>query len=81
MTRSFIVMVSLLLCSCATSLSQAPQLPKVQMEGKRLADIESTKLELEEQRIAENKEAYERQRQKLLADKAAKASQLSSYKI
>jgi hypothetical protein len=51
------------------------------LEGKRLADIESTKLELEEQRIAENKEAYERQRQKLLADKAAKASQLSSYKI
>jgi hypothetical protein len=38
MTRSFIVMVSLLLCSCATSLSQAPQLPKVQMEGKRLAE-------------------------------------------
>lgn len=51
------------------------------LEGNRLRDVEATKLELEEQRLAENKTAYEAQKQKLLADKAAKAAQLGSYRI
>jgi hypothetical protein len=49
------------------------------LESQRLADIESTKLELENQRKAEKEQEYERQRQKLLADRAAKYSQISGY--
>lgn len=51
------------------------------LERSRLSDVESTKQELEKQRIAENTAAYEKQRQKLLADKAAKAAQLGTYAI
>ena len=38
MTRSLIVVVSLLFCSCATTTSSTPHFPKVNMEGKRLAE-------------------------------------------
>lgn len=50
------------------------------LERNRTADVESTKLELEKQRLAEYQTSYEAQRQKLLADKAAKAAQLGTYK-
>jgi hypothetical protein len=49
------------------------------LERQRLGDVESTNLELQKQREAENTAAYEKQRQKLLADKAAKASQLGTF--
>lgn len=41
--------------------------------------IESTKLELENQRKAEKEQEYEKQRQKLLADRALKYSQLQTF--
>jgi len=49
------------------------------LERQRLADVESTNLELQKQHEAENTAIYEKQRQKLLADKAAKAAQLGTY--
>jgi hypothetical protein len=38
MARLLILVVSLLLCSCATNLSQTPQFPKLKMEGNRLVE-------------------------------------------